>query len=148
MTDFREWTLLLCGVHDNDFDFLRPMLARNRTVRRHPRAGDRVCVVGYQGGVAEAAARSVDPRVESCVLIIDRPLLSVPQSSVPTLLIGGRGSGVEALAAQLADARFAGIAVDGYLLVQRPAQVLSLIEQFLDDPLRYPAGTNIPEERP
>ncbi len=53
-----------------------------------------------------------------------------------------------ALFAGIADARYASLDSGHGVLDERPAERLSLVDAFLDEPARYPAGTTIPRMRP
>lgn len=53
-----------------------------------------------------------------------------------------------ALAAGLADARYASLDAGHAVLEERPAELLSLVDAFLDEPARHPAGSTVPRMRP
>jgi pimeloyl-ACP methyl ester carboxylesterase len=72
--------------------------------------------------------------------------------SVPTLVIAGTNDAVTgqdqatALFGAIAPARLAVVDGGHALLHERPAQVLSLVEDFDRDPERHPAGSVVPSE--
>ncbi len=74
--------------------------------------------------------------------------------SVPTLVIGAEddrivtGAHTAALLANLAHARCAWVPGGHAVLAERPAQIISLVDDFLENPTRYAAGSIIPPARP
>ena len=127
------------------------MLRRNRPTETEILAGRKLCIVGYSHGVVPAIRASGNPAVGLLVLISPRQVLAPGDAvNTPTLVIGSTTSpGVtRAICAALPNARLALIDAGPELLRERPAEVLSLIEQFLDDPALYAPGTELQLSRP
>lgn len=79
---------------------------------------------------------------------------SAERVTVPTLVIAGLHDAIAGrqqsarLFGAIADARLAEISTGHAMLAERPAELLSLIDSFVREPGRYPAGTLLPEATP
>ena len=144
MTGSQHCVVLLNGDGPaDDFAFLSPMLARNRRVVGRVIGTEPVCVIGYGTG-AEPAIRAANSYPGAVLVLVDPPKLaeSTPATTVSTLIIAAIDGSESARPwlTRMPDARLALMAARTPLLQHRPAQVLSLIEQFLDYPTRFAAG--------
>jgi pimeloyl-ACP methyl ester carboxylesterase len=78
----------------------------------------------------------------------------LPQITVPTLVVGCTKddlAGVEAarlLFASLPDARYIEIDSGHAVLVERPAEILAIIREFVSHPVSHPAGSMLEAARP
>lgn len=98
----------------------------------HPRTGRDIAVLAASTDVGELLAQ-----VTATTLVI---------GCTDDLLIA-QEQGL-ALAGGISDARYAAVDSGHGVLDERPAELLSLIDGFLDDPTRYPAGTAVARMRP
>ena len=78
----------------------------------------------------------------------------VPDIASTTLIVGGTHDLMVprhhslALLGSITDARYTEISAGHSVLVERPAELLSIVEHFLANPQQYPAGTVIPPAQP
>lgn len=78
----------------------------------------------------------------------------LPRVTATTLVVGCTADQLVperhsmALAAGLPDARYASLDSAHAVLEERPAELLSLVDAFLDEPARHPAGSTVPRMRP
>jgi pimeloyl-ACP methyl ester carboxylesterase len=74
--------------------------------------------------------------------------------TAPTLLVAGHDDAITgrdqsaALLGAIDDARYAELDCGHAVLLERPAQLLALVEQFVAEPGRYPAGSTVPRVSP
>jgi len=101
-------------------------------------------------------ALMIDPTADAAAAIFAAADISnlAPQIDVPTLVIGCAGDQVasveqsQALFAAIPSARYSEIDCGHAALLERPVEVLSLLERFLRNPHRHAPASVIPRDEP
>ncbi|PPI56239.1 alpha/beta fold hydrolase [Rathayibacter toxicus] len=155
-TDTRVRSVVLAAGWLRPTDRLLLLARLWRNLADHPQARDdlaRLITVGSLAALDGTSPWSPDSSPLLAAAAEADVAAAAARLRIPALVIGCSGdtvvgiAGAEALLGAIDDARYAVMDTGHAVLAERPAELLALLERFLADPTRDPAGSIVPRMR-